>query len=66
MKRDARTFITDPDILRRVAGERNILAPKPSLLPKGTAGSALTGQAVANGNAHRLANHPSRELPATA
>jgi hypothetical protein len=51
---------------RRNAGYRDLIAPKLGSLTEGAASSALTGQAVANGNAHRLTRNLSSKLSTTA
>jgi hypothetical protein len=61
-----RAFVAHAHVLRRGARERDVLAPKPGLLPEDAASSALTGQAVANGDTHRLADNSSLELTTTA
>ncbi len=61
-----RAFVAHADVLRRGARERDVLASKPGLLPEDAASSALTGQAVANGDTHRLARNSSLELTTTA
>ena len=66
MKLAVRAFVANADVLGRNAGECDKFATKPSLLPEDATSSALTGQAVANRDAHGLAIDLGGELTTTA
>ena len=62
MKLDSGALITDADVLSGGTRNRHIFARKPGLLPKDTASSSLTSQAMTDGNADRLADDLRCEL----
>jgi hypothetical protein len=66
MEFDVRTFITYPNVLSGSTRQRNILSAESGLLTEGATCSALTGQAMTDGNAHWIANDLGRELTTAA